>query len=152
MKKYHKICLFVMVLLLFATFFSMSLTPMHMNDCQHTVCCEYCKEIVELENAVNATMEEHSECIETDCETCIFIENQIEQLGKLKETEHSCQEVICDACARITLGMRLQLFVCVLAIFALVYATTQATLIVKEKALRDRPFTTLFALRVRLND
>ena len=151
MKKYHRTCLFIMLLLLFATFFFMSLTPMHTDDCQHAV-CEYCQEIVEEENVVNAALEEHSECIETDCETCVFIEKQIEQLGKLKATEHSCQEVICDACARITLGMRLQLFVCVLAIFALVYATTQATLIIKEKVLRDRSFTTLFALRVRLNN
>jgi hypothetical protein len=140
-----------MLLLLFATFFFMSLTPIHTDDCQHAV-CEYCQEIVEVENVVNAALEEHSECLETVCETCVFIEKQIEQLGKLKATEHSCQEVICDVCARITLGMRLQLFVCVLTIFALVYATTRATsFIIKEKTLKDRAFT-LFALRVRLND
>lgn len=151
MKKRTITCLFVTVLLLFATFFSVSLTPVHTDDCQHTV-CEYCQEIVAVENAVNATLEEHSECVETDCETCIFIENQIEQLEKLKTTEHSCHEVICDSCARMALGKSLRLFACIWVIFAFGYVTTQATYrILKEKTPIGRTFT-LLDLRVRLND
>jgi len=152
MKKCSITYLLVIALLLFATFFSMSLTPVHMDDCQHTV-CEHCQEIVAVENEVNAMLEGHGECRETACETCVFIEKQIEQLEELKVTEHSCHEAICDTCARIILRMRLQLFACALvAIFALVCATKPTTsLIIKEKTPRDRAFT-LFALKVRLND
>ena len=75
MKKCSITYLLVIALLLFATFFSMSLTPVHMDDCQHTV-CEHCQEIVAVENEVNAMLEGHGECRETACETCVFIEKQ----------------------------------------------------------------------------
>jgi hypothetical protein len=104
------------------------------------------------ENAINIALEEHEECTAKNCGVCIFIEKQIQSLEEKKNTEHSCHEVACDACVRMALGRHLRLFVCVLAIFAFVYATTQAIcLIIKEKTPRNRAFT-LFALKVRLND
>ena len=151
MKKCSITCLFVTVLFLFVTFFSMSLTPVHTDDCQHSV-CEYCEEIVAVEKAVNVTLEEHSECMEIACETCIFIEKQIERLGELKTTEHSCHEVICDTCIRLAFGKCLQLFICVWLIFALGYFTTQTIhRSIKEKTPIERAFT-LLTLKVRLND
>ena len=151
MKRRHSMYLLITVLLLIVTVFALFANTQHADICEHST-CDYCEEIVTTENAVNAALETHSECVEINCTTCVFIEKQIERLEKSKTAEHSCHAVVCDACARITLGKCLRTVFCTLAVFAVAYGLLRTVrLILKEKTPIERAFT-LLTLKVRLNN
>ena len=151
MKRRPLMYILVAILLLFATVFSVWLAPGHKEDCEHATVCEYCEEIEFTKNAINMALEEHGDCKEDNCNTCVFLVAQKERIEK-KAAEHTCHAVVCNVCARMALGERLRFAICLFAVLALVCVAWRViSLISKEKTLFIEAFT-LSSLKVRLNN
>jgi hypothetical protein len=104
------------------------------------------------ENAVNAALEEHGECVEINCLTCIVLGQQIERLKEKHNTEHTCHAVACDVCARMEIEEGLRSVVCLLSVFVLAYAAWRVIrFVLEEKTLFIRAFS-LLGLKIRLNN
>ena len=146
MKRRSFVYSFLTVLLLIITAFSACITFIHKEDCNHSV-CQHCEEI-----AVYEALEEHEDCMEISCETCVVLAKQIEHIEEQQLAEHSCHKVICETCAREALNRRLRVIFYTLIAFSILYAFLCAThWIVLEETLFEKAFT-LSRLKVRLNN